>query len=95
MGHFLVEYAEAGDRDAREAHRAEHIRYRKGLGDRLALAGSLLDAEGGPDGSVVILEADDLEVATEIANGDPYVALGVLTLRSVRPYRIAAMKPPK
>ena len=94
MPHFLVEYREIGSAAAREAHRADHIAYRKGLGADMALAGPLLDEDDKPVGSVVIVQAADRAAADEIANADPYVAAGVLELVSVRRYRIAAMKPP-
>ena len=94
MAHFLVEYRELGNAEAREEKRGEHIAYRKGLGAAMALAGPLLDEDGAPSGSVVIIEADDLLAAQEIAGADPYLAANVLELVSVRRYRIAAMKPP-
>lgn len=94
MAHFLVEYVELGDSKAREEKRGDHIAYRKGLGGAMALAGPLLDEDGQPTGSVVILEAGDEAAAEDLALADPYVAAGVLELVSVRRYRIAAMKPP-
>lgn len=94
MAHFLVEYVELGDAAAREAKRGEHIAYRKGLGAAMALAGPLLDDDGQPTGSVVILEAEDEAAAEKTALADPYIGAGVLELVSVRRYRIAAMKPP-
>jgi len=95
VAHFLVEYAELGHAAAREEKRGEHIAYRKGLGSAMALAGPLLDDDGTPTGSVVILAADDEAGAEELALADPYIAAGVLELVSVRRYRIAAMKPPE
>jgi uncharacterized protein YciI len=94
MAHFLVEYADSGNAEAREAHRAAHIGYRKGLGARLALAGPLLGDDGKPSGSVVIIEAENRAEAERVALSDPYIGHGVLTLVSLRGYRIAAMNPP-
>jgi uncharacterized protein YciI len=94
MPHFLVEYRELGDPAEREARRGDHIAYRKGLGSAMALAGPLLDPNGKPNGSVVIIEAEDDASAERIATADPYVTAGVVGLVSVRRYRIAAMKPP-
>ncbi|MBC2778907.1 YciI family protein [Parasphingopyxis marina] len=95
MSHYLVEYAELGNAEAREALRPDHIGYRKGLGGGMALAGPLLDDAGSPVGSVVILEAEDRAEAERIASADPYVAAEVLELVSVRAYRIVAMNPPQ
>ncbi len=94
MAHFVVEYADLGLDAAREAGRADHIGYRRGLGPKLALAGPLLAPDGKPTGSLVIFEAEDEAAAEATANADPYVAAGVLRLVSVRRYRIAAMVPP-
>jgi uncharacterized protein YciI len=60
----------------------------------MPLAGPLLDDAGGTVGSVVILEAVDRHEAERIARTDPFVAAQVLELVSIRPFRIAAMKPP-
>ena len=95
MPHFLIEYRELGDTETRERRRGEHIAYRKGLGERMALAGPLLGEGDASVGSVVIIEAADQVAAEEIASADPYVAAGVLECVSVRKYRIAAMKPPQ
>ena len=84
MAHFLVEYLELGNAGAREEKRGDHIAYRKGLGGAMALAGPLLDEDGKPTGSVVLLEAEDEAAAEELGLADPYVAAGVLELVSVR-----------
>jgi uncharacterized protein YciI len=94
MTHFLVEYRELGNAAEREARRADHIAYRKGLGPAMALAGPLFDEEQRPVGSVVIIDAPDEDAARTIAQSDPYVGAGVFELVSVRRYRIAAMNPP-
>jgi uncharacterized protein len=91
--HFIVEYRQTGSAETREAHRGEHIEYRKSLGNGMPLAGPLLDDTGKPVGSLIILEAADKDAATTLATSDPYVKWGVLQVVAVRGYRIAAMKP--
>ncbi|MCW3838336.1 YciI family protein [Sphingomonas canadensis] len=95
MPHYLVEYRELGNPAGREALRGDHIAYRKGFGTAMPLTGPLLGDDDQPVGSVVIIEAADATEAASLANGDPYVAAGVVELVSVRRYRIAAMKPPQ
>ncbi len=95
MAYYLIEYRELGNPAARDALRGDHIAYRKGLGAGMPLAGSLLDDDDKPIGSVVIVEAGDRAQAEVIAWADPYVAAGVLECVNLRKYRIAAMKPPQ
>jgi uncharacterized protein YciI len=93
MPHFIVEYAETGSGADRETHRAAHIAYRQSFGSRMPLAGPLLGEAGQTIGSLVIIEADGQAAAQAVATADPFVAAGLLSLVSVRPYRIAALKP--
>ena len=67
--HYL-DRANAGD--VRQRHREAHIAYRKGLGDKLLLAGPLLSEDGKPVGSLVLLEAGSLSEAKNVAQSDPY-----------------------
>ncbi|GLT00800.1 hypothetical protein GCM10007897_21900 [Sphingobium jiangsuense] len=92
--YFLIQYRQTGSNELREEKRGEHIAYRKGLGAALALAGPLLDEEGRPVGSVIILRAEDRGAAERIATSDPFVAAGLLELESIQAMRIAAMAPP-
>jgi uncharacterized protein len=92
MAHFIVEYADLPESGpAREAHRGEHIAYRIGLGEKMLMAGPLLDDAGQSVGSLVLIEADDRQAAEETALRDPFMAHGVFRLVSVRPYRVAAI----
>lgn len=95
MPHFLVEYRELGNPEARVSLRPSHVAYRKGLGSTMVLAGPLLSDDDKPVGSVVIVEAGDQTAAEETAAADPYVGAGVMECISVRKYRIAAIKPPQ
>lgn len=95
MPHFLVEYRELGNPEAREKLRPDHIAYRKGFGTAMPLTGTLLGDDDEPQGSLVIIEAADRAEAEQRAGADPYVGAGVLECVSVRKYRIAAMKPPQ
>jgi uncharacterized protein YciI len=92
MAHFIVEYADLPDvEQARASNRAAHIAYRVGLGERMLMAGPLLDDAASPVGSLVLIAANDLAEAKSIAASDPFVRSSVFRLISVRPYRIAAL----
>jgi uncharacterized protein len=94
MPHYLIRYRQTGTPQEREAHRAQHIAYRKGLGADLTLAGPLLDEDDQPVGSVIILSAATRAQAESIARGDPFVIAGLLSLDTIEPMRIAALLSP-
>jgi uncharacterized protein YciI len=93
---YAVHYLDKTDAgDIRQRHREAHIAYRKGLGDRLLLAGPLLSEDGKPVGSLVLLEAGGLQDAKEIAQSDPYAAAGLFDQILVHGYKIMAMNLPQ
>ncbi len=65
--------------ELRKDHRDKHLAHLSGLSDagRIKFAGPLIDTEGNPCGSVIVLEAQDLAAAREIAEGDPYLTHGI------------------
>jgi uncharacterized protein YciI len=91
---FIVEYLDNCDLETRARLREEHIAFRRDLGAALALAGPLLNRAGDIVGSVIIVDAEDLEAAETMAKGDPLVSAGVLQVISVRPFRIAYNRAP-
>ena|SRR3569832_1334545 len=92
---YAVHYLDRADAGGiRQQHREAHIAYRKGLGDRLLLAGPLLSEEGKPIGSLVLLEADSLADAQTAAHADPYAAAGLFDQILVHGYKIMAMNIP-
>lgn len=93
---YVVHYLDKKDAgDIRQQHREAHIAYRKGLGDRLLLAGPLLSEDGKPVGSLVLLEAGSLQEAKEIAQSDPYAAAGLFDQILVHGYKIMAVNLPQ
>jgi uncharacterized protein YciI len=67
---------------AREAHRA---RLREGVpGVRVVLGGPTLDDAGDMAGSLLVIEATDIEQVRAFVAGDPYVEAGVYDLASVQ-----------
>lgn len=88
---FVVQYLDRADTgELRAKFREAHIAYRKSLGRGMLLAGPLLSGDGAPIGSLVILEAESLAAAQQIAHADPYVAAGVFREINVYGYRIMA-----
>ena len=93
---YAVHYLDRTDAgDIRQQHREAHIAYRKGLGDKLLLAGPLLSEDGKPVGSLVLLEAGSLADAKTVAHADPYAAAGLFDQILVHGYKIMAMNIPQ
>ena len=65
--------------ELRKTVRDRHLAHLRGLSEagRVRFGGPLIDLHGNPCGSLVILEADDLESAKQIAESDPYLLEGV------------------
>jgi len=59
----------------RLAHRPAHLEHmaRLDAGGRVKYGGPLLDQQGGMAGSLIIIEAEDLESARATFEDDPYV----------------------
>ncbi|MFS8111962.1 YciI-like protein [Rhizobium jaguaris] len=52
----------------------------------LKMAGPFLDAEGKPNGSLVIVSAETIEAAQAIADSDPYTKAGLFESVEVKPF---------
>jgi uncharacterized protein YciI len=75
--------------EKRTATRPVHLDHLNALGDKLALAGALLNAEGAPEGSLIVLEAASLEEAKEKLLADPFVKEGIFGDVEVKQWRVA------
>lgn len=60
---------------------------------RLVLAGPFLDADGKPDGSLVVVEADSLEAARTLLAQDPYAQAGLFELTTFRAWNWTFNRP--
>jgi len=74
----------------RKTHRPAHLAGLEGLERerRIRHAGPLLDDSGTPVGSLILFEADSLELAREAASRDPYVTQGVFTSYDVHETKV-------
>ncbi len=77
-----------GSADLRAATRDVHLGYLDGVLAQLAFAGPLLDADGKPVGSLLIVEAADHAAAEAFAAADPYAKAGLFESVTIRPYRL-------
>jgi uncharacterized protein YciI len=76
--------------ELRKIHRPAHLANLEPLEaeGRIRFAGPLLDPDGNPVGSVIVIEAGSLEEARDIAARDPYVAEGIFERHDVYETRV-------
>lgn len=81
--------------ELRMTTRPEHIEHLNALNaaGTLKMAGPFLDADGKPNGSLVIVEAETIEAARAIADADPYAKAGLFESVDVKPYNWVFNKP--
>lgn len=75
--------------------RPAHVAHLEALNadKKLAFAGPFLDAEGKPNGSLVVVEAPDAAAAEALAAADPYAKAGLFESVEVRPWNWVFNKP--
>jgi hypothetical protein len=59
----------------------------------LAFAGPFLDADGKPNGSLVVVKAETLDEAKAISAADPYAKAGLFASVDIRPWNWTFNKP--
>ena len=85
--HFVITCIDKpGQPELRQANRPDHIKHLSEHEDRIVAAGPTLDGDV-PNGSVIIMEFDDLESAQAFAENDPYYKAGVFESVSVKPWK--------
>jgi len=77
--------------DTRPAH-LEHLNKLNADGI-LKMAGPFLGDDGKPNGSLVIVEAEDMAAARALAEADPYYQAGLFEKVEVKPYNWVFNKP--
>lgn len=71
----------------RTDNRPDHVAYLKSFGDKLFAAGPTLDENENMNGSVVILDLEDLAEAEAFAANDPYAKAGLFESVSIQPWK--------
>jgi uncharacterized protein YciI len=72
----------------RAATRETHLGYLDSIIAQLVLAGPVLNAEGQPVGSLLVVEAENAAAAEAFAAADPYAKAGLFESVTIRPYRL-------
>ena len=75
--------------------RPAHVEFLTGLNKdgKLAFAGPLLDADGKPNGTLAVVEAETMEEARALSEADPYAKAGLFASVDIRPWNWVFNKP--
>ena len=73
----------------RTATRPVHLDHLTALGEKLVLGGALMGDDGNPEGSLLVLEAENLDAAKAALLADPFIAEGIFGSVEVKPWRVA------
>lgn len=75
--------------DLRMATREQHLAFIAANREAIRTAGPFLNEAGDMVGSMLVLEAADLEAAAALAAQDPYADAGLFESTTLRPWRMA------
>ena len=73
--------------DLRLATRPAHLAYLTTYADRIVQGGPLLDADGRPCGTLLVMDVEDRAAAEGFAMTDPYAKAGLFESTVIRAYR--------
>lgn len=73
--------------ELRASTRPAHLAYLESVSDQVVVAGPLLDDEGTPIGSMLLVEFPDRKAAVQFAANDPYALAGLFASVAVTPFR--------
>lgn len=88
---FVISWADKpGALPVRLGARQAHFDYIAAHPGVLKLGGPFTDAAGDMSGSLLVVEAADLQAAEAFADADPYCRAGLYDRRDVRPWKATA-----
>ena len=82
----IVGHDKADHLDKRLETRDAHLDHLRSLGERLMVAGPILDGDGKPMGSIIVIEAGSIEDAREFVASDPYTGIDLFEWQHVHPW---------
>ena len=87
--HFaLVAYDRPNSVARRLEIRPEHLKHLDALGDQLVLDGPFLNDAGEGVGSIVVVEAENLDEARTLFGRDPFVTQGLFDSITIKPWKL-------
>ena len=86
--HFVITCTDKpGQPELRQDNRPDHLDYLESHAGRIAAAGPTLGGDDAPNGSVLLMEFDDMAQAQAFAENDPYAKAGVFESVSIKPWK--------
>ena len=79
--------------ELRSSVRPDHVAYLGSLGPAMKFAGPFMNDEGGPIGSLVMIEAENRAAAEAIAANDPYKKAGLFAAVDIKAWRWTLKNP--
>jgi len=76
-----------GSLELRQASGPSHIAYLQAYKSKLLLAGPVLDTEGRPCGTLLVIDVADRAEAEGFAEADPYTKASLFESTVIRPFR--------
>ncbi|MEE9318362.1 MAG: YciI family protein [Rhodospirillales bacterium] len=76
-----------GQPELRSANRGDHIEYLKSHADKILCAGPTLGEDDTPNGSLLIMNFEDVQAAQDFAVADPYSKAGVFETVGITPWK--------
>ncbi len=83
----LMCFDKPGSLDLRIATRPQHLAYLQTYLNKIVQAGPMLDQDGRPNGSLLLIDVADRAEAEGFAEGDPYGKAGLFEAVLIRGYR--------
>lgn len=83
----IVNTDRPGSLELRLATRETHLAYLETYAAKLVSGGALLDPDGRPCGSLLVVDVADRAEAEGFAAGDPYTKVGLFESSVIRPFR--------
>lgn len=75
--------------ELRKKTRDDHLAYLRSTGVVVKFGGALLDENGQPEGSLLVIACESQAEAEAFANQDPYAKAGLFSSVAVKPWRLA------
>jgi uncharacterized protein YciI len=92
MQFALVAYDRPNSVARRVELRPEHLKHLESLGDTLVLAGPFLDDAGAMVGSIMVIEAENLDAARAIFARDPFMSSHLFDSVTIKPWKLTINK---